>query len=59
MFFQTAMHALSFIDVTVATALATLALSFTLSLTGLVRIAAHTLTLRHEARHHSEDRHAC
>ena len=58
MSFQTAMHALSFVDVTVAAALATLALSFTLSLAGLVRIAARTLNLRRE-HHHSEGRHAC
>ena len=58
MSFQTAMHALSFIDITVATALATLALSFTLSLTGLVRIAVRTLSLRHTAQQR-EGQHAC
>ena len=58
MSFQAAMQALTAIDVPVAAALITLMLSFTLSVTGLTRIAVHTLGLRRELHQHSEDRHA-
>ena len=56
---QAIMTALSSIDVTVTIALATLTISFAMSVTGLARIAVSAFNLRHKNHQSNEGRHVC